>query len=183
MARTPVPPEWKVTLPKPGYAVNDDGTASGGRPSKLTDEVASKIIMALRLGAHQGPAAAWAGVRPETMSRWMHAEGEPFESFQMKVKESEAWSEMKAVGVVTASKDAKDAIAFLERRFPKRWARVPSSTAQATLAIVDLGTMLDRIEARRKDVTAPHDPRPPRIIEHAPQPALPPARAKREPVA
>lgn len=179
MARTPVPPEWQVTLPRPGYAINDDGTPSGGRPSKLTDVVASKIIVALRLGAHQGPAAAWAGVRPETMSRWMHADGEPFESFQMKVKESEAWAELKAVGVVTKSSDAKDAIAFLERRFPKRWARVPSATAQTTLAIMDLGTMLDRIEARRKDVTAPHDPRPSRIIEHE---ALPPARPKREPV-
>lgn len=168
MAKNPVPPEWKVTLPRPDWPVRDDGTRIPGRPTDLTDDRASKIIMALRLGAHQGPAAAWAGVAPETMSRWMHRTGEPYESFQQKVRESEAWAEVKAAGIVTGSKDAKDAISFLERRFPKRWARVPSVSVNQNVTVMDLGAMLDRIEQRRLEARngqAPHDPRPPLVLD------------------
>jgi hypothetical protein len=122
----------------------------------------------------------------------MHRDGEPYESFQQKVREAESFAEVKAIGIVTSSREAKDALGFLERRFPKRWARVPTTAVQVNL---DLGAMLDRIEARRLDPRAPrdprpprypggpHDPRPPLVIEHEPaRPALPESRPKREPV-
>lgn len=185
MAREPVKPEqFKVELPKIGWQVDETG-ARQGRPLKLTDNVATKICTALRLGAHQGAAAAWAGIPAERMSRWMHATGEPYESFQEAVRNAEAWAELKAVGVVTSSKDAKDALMFLERRFPKRWNKVPTSQTQNILAVMDLGAMLDRIEKRRRDPQAPRDPRPPRVIDVQDAelvPALPEGRPKREPV-
>jgi hypothetical protein len=186
MAREPVKPEqFAVVLPKLGHNVDDNGRPFTGRPLKLTDHVATKICTALRLGAHQGVAAVWAGIPVERMSRWMHATGEPYESFQAAVKEAEAWAELKATGVVTASKDAKDAIAFLERRFPKRWNRVPTSQTQNILAVMDLGKMLERIEQRRNDPQAPRDPRPPRVLDVQDAelvPALPEGKPKREPV-
>jgi hypothetical protein len=160
-----LPGKFRIVLPKPGWNVDEDGKPLTGRSLKLTDAVATKICTALRNGAYQGPAAAWAGIPPERMSRWMHATGEPYETFQAAVKHSEAWAEIKATGVVTSSKDAKDAIAFLERRFGRRWARVPTTQVQNTLAIMDLGAMLDRIEKKRRDPQAPRDPRPPRVID------------------
>lgn len=120
----------------------------------------------------------------------MHRDTEPYLTFRQKVREAEAFAEMKAIGIVTSSKEAKDALGFLERRFPKRWARVPTQSVQVSL---DLGAMLDRIEARRRDPHAPRDPRPPlrpgaprdprppKIIEHMP-PALPEPRPVRTPV-
>jgi hypothetical protein len=186
MAREPVKPEqFAVVLPKLGHEVDEHGQRVGGRPMKLTDHVATKICTALRLGAHQGAAAAWAGIPAERMSRWMHATGEPYETFQEAVRNSEAWAELKAVGVVTSSKDAKDAIAFLERRFPKRWNRVPAAQTNNILAVMDLGKMLERIEQRRRDPQAPHDPRPPRVLDVQDAelvPALPEGKPKREPV-
>jgi hypothetical protein len=184
VARTPVTSEEFVRLPEPER--REDGR---GRHTDLTNVVANKILQALRLGAHQGPAAAWASIAPETMSRWMHRQGEPYETFQMKVREAEAYAEVRALGIVALSKDAKDAIAFLERRYPKRWARVPSVAVNQTMNVLDLGSLLDKIEKRRADPSLPRDPRPPRIIEAhaenvtAPEPAaLPEARPRREPV-
>lgn len=186
MAREPVRPEvFKVTLPKLAHEVDENGNRIAGRPLKLTDAVATTICTALRLGAHQGAAAAYAGIPAERMSRWMHATGEPYESFQEAVRHAEAWAEMRAVGVVTSSKDAKDAIAFLERRFPKRWNRVPNSQGANILAVMDLGAMLARFEKNRSDPQAPRDPRPPRVIDVQDAeivPALPEAKPKREPV-
>jgi hypothetical protein len=184
MTRQPIDPI--SPLPRPEAAEN------GGRPTGLTDQIAARILTAIRIGAHQGPAAAFAGVPAETMSRWMHRDGEPYESFQQKVREAESFAEVKAIGIVTSSKEAKDALGFLERRFPKRWARVPTQAVSVTF---DLGQMLDKIEERRADPRAPRDPRPPLrpgaprdprpplVIEHEPtRPALPEPRPKREPV-
>lgn len=184
MTRQPIDPI--SPLPRPEAAEN------GGRPTGLTDQVAARILTAIRIGAHQGPAAAFAKIPAETMSRWMHRTDEPYVTFQENVREAEAFAEMKAVGIVTSSKEARDALAFLERRYPKRWARVPTTAVQVSL---DLGAMLDRIEARRLDPRtprdprpplrpgAPHDRRPPKIIEHeSAPPALREPRPKREPV-
>ena len=186
MAREPVKVEqFAVVLPKLGHEVDEDGRHRAGRSLKLNDQVATKICTALRLGAHQGAAAAWAGIPAERMSRWMHATGEPYETFQEAVKAAEAWAELKAVGVVTASKDAKDAMLFLERRFPKRWNRVPNSQGANILAVMDLGAMLDRFEKNRRDPQAPRDPRPARVtdIQDAEVvPALTETTPKREPV-
>jgi len=192
MTRQPV--DRISPLPRPEPAEN------GGRPTALTDAIAARILTAIRIGAHPGPAAAFAGIPAETMSRWMHRDDEPFVTFQQKVREAESVAEVKAIGIVTSSREAKDALGFLERRFPKRWARVPTQAVQVSF---DLGAMLDRIEARRADPRtprdprppmrpgAPHDPRPALVIEHEPVPPALPERAppalreprpKREPV-
>ena len=179
-------PGWfKIVLPKLGHEVDEDGRYRAGRTLKLTDAVATKICTALRNGAFQGPAAQYAGIPVERMSRWMHATGEPYETFQAAVRHSEAWAEIRAGGVVTASKDAKDAIMFLERRFGKRWNRVPNGQGANILAVMDLGAMLDRFEKNRRDPQAPRDPRPARVtdIQDAEVvPVLPEVTPKREPV-
>jgi len=178
-------PGWfKIVLPKLGHEVDEEGRRLGARPTKLTDAVATKICTGLRNGAHQGTAAEWAGIPAERMSKWMHATGEPYETFQEAVRHSQAFAEVRATVTVTSSKDAKDALLFLEKRFPKRWGK-QAPVQQNILAVMDLGAMLDRIEKRRRDPQAPHDPRPPRVIDIQDAeivPALPEAKPKREPV-
>ncbi|MGH9313084.1 MAG: hypothetical protein ACRD1S_07785 [Vicinamibacterales bacterium] len=164
-----------------------------GRPTRLTDEIASKILMAIKGGAYRCTAAAWAGIETDIFARWMMRDDEPYASFRRLVTEAEAHAELKMVSAVTkaADDDAKYAIAFLERKFPERWAR---AVAPGANVVLDLGSMLERIhtrmrqyrdprEARRMlsagdvvlDVEGralPRDPRPPResVSESEPEP-------------
>jgi hypothetical protein len=173
--RQPIPrPDDAITLPRP--------TATTGRPTTLTNDVANKILLAIKSGSYRGVAAVWAGIPIDQFHRWLGMSGEPYESFKKLVEEAEAYAELKAVSRVTKTEDPKMAVAFLERRFAARWARPASPATNVTL---DLGSMLERIhqrvaqfkdprEARRalapgavqvldaEGRALPHDPRPPR---------------------
>src|SRR5918911_4177643 len=49
------------------------GDSDVGRPSALTDEVATKILHAVRAGAYLEQAAEHAGVHRSTVYRWLQA--------------------------------------------------------------------------------------------------------------
>jgi hypothetical protein len=139
-------PDAAITLPRP--------TATTGRPTTLTDDVANKILLAIKGGSYRTVAAQWAGIASDQFSRWMMRDDEPYATFRKAVEAAEAHSELKAVTSVTkaADADAKYAVAFLERRFPVRWARaVPSTSVN-----IDLGSMLAKIHERIRSF---HDPR------------------------
>lgn len=180
MAREPVPVEtsletadagsltpWivngRIRLPQPGWTVDQNGGRRGRKPG-LTDQMAQRIVLAILNGQHQGHAAEFAGITSETMSRWMNNPEEPYVTFQQAVRHAEAVIAGKAVKVVMDSKDAKDQLEFLARRFPKRWQKPAALAVNNNIAIMDLGSMLDRIEQKRSDPSAPRDPRPPRKI-------------------
>jgi hypothetical protein len=95
----------------------------GGRPTVLRPEIASKILTAVRAGAHRSVAAQYAGIPRETLSRWLRRQGEPYETFARLVDQAEAEIEVELVKLITDSRDPNVALKFLERRFPKRWAR------------------------------------------------------------
>jgi hypothetical protein len=105
--------------------------------------------------------------------------GQPYETFQRLVRKAEADLEARMVTALTSKVEVRPelALAVLERKFPARWGRSapPPPPAPAT---VDLGTMLqialERIESKKRNQPlalplapngAPHDPRPPRIID------------------
>lgn len=171
MKKQPIPrPDALITLPRKTI----------GRPTRLTDEIASKILMAIKGGSYRTVAAQWAGVEVDVFCRWMGMKGEPYETFRRHVEEAEAHSELKAVtNVVKASdQDAKYAVAFLERRFPVRWSRaVPS--ANLTL---DLGSMLKKAirESRRTKTRAKRGERSPQATSKCSTPRGAPCRMTRD---
>lgn len=134
-----------------------------GRPTDLTDDKAHKILIALANGSYRGPAAEFAGVPEETLSRWLARKGQPYETFQAWVREAEAHAEIRMVNAITSAATAKPeyAVAFLERKFPERWGR---TVAQPPVDVnVNIMGVLQQIEAR---ANIARDPRPPRDGQH-----------------
>ncbi|MBY0274724.1 hypothetical protein K2Z84_05250 [Candidatus Binatia bacterium] len=97
----------------------------GGRPPKLTPELQQRIIQAIQGGAYREKAAQFAGIAPETLSRWMSRRGSPYAEFSQAVLEAEAHaSVIMALRVSAAAKDDWRAAAWwLERKFPDEWGR------------------------------------------------------------
>jgi Helix-turn-helix domain of resolvase len=93
----------------------------GGRPSKLTPERQARIVESIQAGHFRATAARLAGIGPATLYRGM----QQFPEFREAVARAEAVLEAELVAVVVAATvtDARLAFAFLERRFPERWAR------------------------------------------------------------
>jgi hypothetical protein len=98
-----------------------------GRKCKLTQEVQQRIVDCLVLGASRATAAAAAGIGESTLYRWLD-QGEassrgPFRQFWEAVRGAEHEAEISALrhwhGAMP--KDWRACMAFLERRFPKRW--------------------------------------------------------------
>lgn len=94
--------------------------------SKLTDEMATKILLALRCGAYQPVACAVAGVRYGTFVNWLRWKGQPYEEFQMLVKQQENMAELHLLNIIIAGAyaDPKLALEILARKHPDRWSRV-----------------------------------------------------------
>lgn len=98
--------------------------------TKFTDERATKILEALRLGVPQKTAITYAGVSETTYYRWLQ-EGEapdapaPLREFRESVRAARAEAEVRSVAVIqNASRKTWQAAAwFLERGFPQHWAR------------------------------------------------------------
>lgn len=135
----------------------------GGRETKLTPELADRILSAIRQGSYREIAAQAAGVRPETLSRWMHRDGEPYETFRCRVEKTEADIERRMVRCVTnaAAADPKYAVTFLERKFPERWARALAPQTPVTVSF-NLTQTLQRIEQRELTMKDPRGDRPDR---------------------
>lgn len=77
----------------------------GGRPTKLTPEVHEKIVTAVRAGNYVETAAAYAGVHPTTVFRWLREADEPGASravreFRYAVDSARAESEVRVVGQI-----------------------------------------------------------------------------------
>lgn len=109
-----------------------------GRPIKLTDEVHTQIINAIRAGNYMETAAQVAGINKDTLYAWLrrgarakqgNAENEDdylFVSFSDSVEKALAESESIALAqIVKAANDGQwQAAAWrLERRFPDKWGR------------------------------------------------------------
>lgn len=101
--------------------------SQGGRPTKLDEAVAEKIIQALRQGAFRKVAAVWAGISPRTFRDWMTAglarPDSPHGRFRRQVLQTEAAAEI-AVGAMVyraALTDPNLGLRYLAVRWRKRW--------------------------------------------------------------
>lgn len=101
-----------------------------GRPPKFNQEVADKIVAAVRAGNYMETAAAFAGITKETLYAWMRTGAAktngPYRKFSDAIKR--ALGEAEASDLMLIQKAAKDgawqAAAWrLERRFRERWGK------------------------------------------------------------
>lgn len=100
-----------------------------GRPTKLSEEIETKIVAAIRGGNYMETAAAFAGISKDTLFAWLR-DGERGKSpelikFSDSVKKALAESEVIPLSRISeAGKTNWQAEAWrLERRFPQRWAK------------------------------------------------------------
>ncbi len=111
---------------QPGYV------GAGGRPTKLTQDLAEKIVEAIRGGNYAQVAAATAGISEETFYTWLkrgkdEAEG-IYREFSDAVLAASGEAEQEKLDrlrreVLAEDGDWKAAAWWLERRFPKRWGK------------------------------------------------------------
>jgi hypothetical protein len=102
--------------------------AEEGRPSKLTPEIQERVVQALTLGNHRQDAAAYVGLHPRTLRRWLlrgldETEG-PYADFLRAVVEAEARAKITAMGCITkAARDGdwKAAAWWLQKKFPHQF--------------------------------------------------------------
>ncbi len=98
-----------------------------GRPTKLTPEVHERIVQAVKAGNYVQSACRFAGVSTSTYYRWLdRASEEPgsaYARFRYGVEKAEAEAEVYAVAIIRKAMpgDWRAALAFLERRHPRRW--------------------------------------------------------------
>ena len=99
------------------------------RPSSLTPDVHEKIVSAIRAGNFTTVAVQFAGISRRTFYHWM-AEGEqaesgPYYELHRDVRQAESEVEVRCVAALQkhVSSNWKATLAFLERKFPKRWGR------------------------------------------------------------
>ena len=100
-----------------------------GRPSKLTPELAARIVKAIAAGNYPEVAAESEGVGKTTLYRWMEQgardESGPFREFRESVMRARARAERKMVRIVrtAAREDPQSAQWYLERSASDRWGR------------------------------------------------------------
>jgi hypothetical protein len=103
-----------------------------GRPTKLCDEVAQRIVALVRAGNWLSTAAGAAGVHRDTVYDWLkrgEAEDPPdtdaaFVDFALAYRAAEADAEAEALAAIRKrTKNHKGQAWWLERRHPDRWGR------------------------------------------------------------
>ena len=100
-----------------------------GRRDKLTDEVQEIVVQAISLGASYEIAAQYAGIRRETVWRWLkRGENERqgrFRTFANAVRAAEGKCAVQALAAIkSAAKDSWQAAAWLmERRYADQYGR------------------------------------------------------------
>lgn len=110
---------------------------AGGRPTKLTPSLKSRLLLLLADGNYRGVAASACGIDYATFCRWMNDPRPPFRALRADCERAEAQAELDLTGIVrrAANGDPKLALEFLSRRYPERWAAASK---------VDIETMLRR---------------------------------------
>jgi hypothetical protein len=127
--------------------------AAVGRKTKLTDELANRIVQVLRAGGYVETAATVAGVGRRRLNEWL-ARGDPrgtnprdavYRRFRERVERARGEAEARNVALITqaASTNWQAAAWLLERTYPERWAR-PSQR--------------EKDEAAAAPAAAPNDP-------------------------
>jgi transposase len=105
------------------------GNAKGGRPQKLTPEVAERLLLALRGGNYRKVACDYAGISQRTLRYWLQLGRERpksrYAEFRRQVITAEREAEMAMVGTIlrAAKDDPKHAEWWLARKYPDRWAK------------------------------------------------------------
>ena len=96
---------------------------SGG--IKFTPVIREQIFKALVAGNNRGMAAAYAGIRPETLSRWLSRPESAYVNFAQEVAKAEAMAEIRAVAVIREASrtDWRAAAWLLERRYSLHWGK------------------------------------------------------------
>ena len=94
---------------------------------KLTPVVQKKLLNAIKAGNYITVSARYAGIHPNTFHRWMkrgrEAQSGAYRKFFEAVKEAETYAEVRAVAIIQQQMEDnwRAAVAYLERKFPKRW--------------------------------------------------------------
>ena len=104
----------------------------GGRPSEFTPENRAAILEAVRLGLPECRAAELCGLDPSTLAHWKARGREetsgPYFDFLMDMKGADAHCERALLTTVRkAAEEPKHwtaAMTLLERKWPKRWAKL-----------------------------------------------------------
>ncbi|KAA0888713.1 hypothetical protein [Oryzomonas rubra] len=103
---------------------------AGGRPTKFNQDVADKIIAAIRNGNYMDVAAAFGGITKETLYAWMREGASktkgPMHEFSDSVRKALADAEATDLALIrkAALDGAWQAAAWrLERRFKSRWGK------------------------------------------------------------
>lgn len=93
------------------------------RPSKLTPEVETHILLALRAGSWLKVAAASAGVSEATLHRWLTGTSPQHRAFSAAAKKAIAEWEVVLVGRIGQAVNRSPGVALklLERRHSQRW--------------------------------------------------------------
>lgn len=100
-----------------------------GRPTKLSPEIADRIVQIVEAGNYREVAANLAGISPTTFRAWMRKGKEEADSdfgdFRRRVLKAEATAETNMVLAIAAKagEDPKHAQWWLERKFPDRWGK------------------------------------------------------------
>lgn len=135
-----------------------------GRPTKLDDEVAEKIVNALRSGAYRKVAAVWAGISARTLREWM-VEGKEKPSsaygvFRRKVLAAETAAEIQvgSTAFMAAANDPAYALAYMRVRWRKRWSpaekvELTGKGGAALIPPVDPMSLLDKL--RKMELAGP----------------------------
>lgn len=98
-----------------------------GRKTLLTPKRKKRILELVKLGNFPVTVARAVGIHESTLINWLRKgeEGKDPElrKFYEEYKKAEAEAEVRNLAIVqkAALRDAKYALAFLERRFPERW--------------------------------------------------------------
>lgn len=107
----------------------------GGQPTKLTPDLQSKLINALKLGMYIRQACEFVGISAFTYHHWLKqaAKGRKlYVEFKVAADNAAAVAEGSALQTVRAAGDNWQANAwFLERRFRDRWARTRDNSGVA----------------------------------------------------
>ncbi len=111
--------------PEPDRDICGLGYLKMPRPTKLTAQVQTQILLALKAGAYLNVAAASAGVSEATVHRWMRDGRAPYRAFRSAVEVAIAQGEIHLLGLLVQSAATNPGTAFkvLERRHPERWGR------------------------------------------------------------
>ncbi len=123
----------------------------GGRHTDLTNEIATRICIALRYGAPRAAAAEFAQVRYDTLKSWLTKKSEPYETLRRYVDEAEQFAQMYMLNAIFRGvwADPKYAFEYLSRRWPDRYGPAPPDGTGGGTTNVNIAVLLEEITQRK----------------------------------